>query len=77
MRFLASMASKQPKPWNTTEETVELVLDSDFVVDSDSEFGDLSSSEEEMIDAGCDLVVESEKPRYVSQIVPYFLRIYP
>ena len=43
--FCASMASKQTKPWNTTEETVELALDSDFVVDSTSEFGNLSSSE--------------------------------
>ena len=70
--FLASMASRQPKPLNTTEETVALVLDSHFFVTSDSEFGDLSSEKEEMIDAGCDLVVEPEEPRYVLEMMRIF-----
>ena len=70
--YLASMASRQPKPWNTTEETAALVLDSDFVVTSDSEFRDLSSEEEEMIDAGCDLVVEPEEPRYILEMMRIF-----
>jgi len=62
------MTSKQPKPWNTLEQTQELLLDSDYVVDLGSEFGDLSSKEE-MIDAGCDPVVEREKRQNKSTIL--------
>jgi len=74
--FLASVASKQPKPWNTLEETQELMWDSEYVVDSGSEFGDLSPEEEEMIDAGCDPVVESADTRYVFEITLYFQQKY-
>ena len=72
--FTAPMGSRQPKPWNTLDETVDLMLDSDFVVESGSEIGDLSSEEEEMIDAGCDPVLESANIRYVIHIVPCFLQ---
>ena len=70
--FTVPMASRQPKPWNTLDLTVDLMLDSDFVVESGSEIGDLSS-EEEMIDLGCDTVLESADIRYVIHIVPCFL----
>jgi len=43
---------------------------------SGSEFGDLSSEEEEMIDAGCDPVVESADTRYGFEITLSFLQKY-
>lgn len=49
------MASNKTKTYRSVED----VLDSDFEVDSGSEFGELSSEEEEMIDAGCDPQIES------------------
>ena len=70
--FTVPITSRQPKPWNTLDETVDLMLDSDFVVESGSEIGDLSS-EEEMIDLGCDAVLESADISYVIHIVPCFL----
>lgn len=73
----ASMASKQTKPWNTTEETVELALDSDLGLIRPQNLEICLHQKEEMLDAGCDLVVESEEPRYTAKIVPYFLHIYP
>ena len=56
--FLASMASKNTRTYTSVEDVLQDVLDSDFEMDSGSEFGDLSSSEE-MIDAGC----RKRKPR--------------
>ncbi|KAL9977275.1 hypothetical protein ACROYT_G014664 [Oculina patagonica] len=61
------MASNKTRTYIPLAEVVERVLDSDFEVDSGSEFGDLSSEEEEMIDAGCDPEVESA---VVSEIPP-------
>lgn len=63
--FLASMASNNTRTYTSVEDVLRDVLDSDFEVDSGSEFGDLSSSEEEMIDAGCDPEIESAVARYV------------
>ena len=63
--FFAPMTSNQPKPCNTLEETTVFMLDSDFVVSSDSELGELSSEEEEMINAGCDPAIELHESRYV------------
>jgi len=59
------MASNKTRTYTSVEDVLRDVLDSDFEVDSGSEFGDLSSSEEEMIDAGCDPEVESAVVRYV------------
>ena len=63
--FLASMASNKTRTYISVEDALRDILDSDFEVDSGSEFGDLSSSEEEMIDTGCDPEVESAVARYV------------
>ena len=43
-----------------------------FEVDSGSEFGDLLSSEEEMIDAGCDPEVNLAVVRYVQGLALLF-----
>jgi len=59
------MASNKTRTYTSVEDVLQDVLDSDFEVDSGSEFGDLSSEEEEMIDAGCDPEVESAVVRYV------------
>ena len=48
------MASNKTRTYISVEDALRDILDSDFEVDSGSEFGDLSSSEEEMIDTGCD-----------------------
>lgn len=69
--FLASMASNKTRIYTSVEDVLRDVLDSDFEVDSGSEFGDLSSSEEEMIDAGCDPEVESAVVRYVQEIFTF------
>ena len=66
------MALNRTKTNNSVEEVLRGVLDSDFEVDSGSEFGDLSSSEEEMIDAGCDPQIESADARYVLFNFPLF-----
>lgn len=62
--FLASMALNNTRTYTSVEDVLRDVLDSDFEVDSGSEFRDLSS-EEEMIDAGCDPEIESAVARYV------------
>ena len=63
------MASNKTKTYRSVED----VLDSDFEVDSGSEFGELSSEEEEMIDAGCDPQIESADERYVTLNFCFFL----
>ena len=70
--FLASMASKNTRTYTSVEDVLQDVLDSDFEVDSGSEFGDLSSEEEELIDAGRDPEVESAVERYVQGFFPFF-----
>ena len=62
--FLPFMASNKARTYTSMEDVLRDVLDSDFEVDSPSEFGDLSSEEEEMINAGCDPEVESAVVRY-------------
>lgn len=52
------MASNKTITYRSVDEVLRDVLDSDFEVDSGSEYGELSSEEEEMIDAGCDPQIE-------------------
>ena len=70
--FLASMASNNTRTYTSVEDVLRDVLDSDFEVDSGSEFGDLSSEEEELIDAGCDPEVESAVARYAQGFFSFF-----
>ena len=67
--FFASKASNRTRTYIPFEEVVQHVLDSDFEVDSGSEFGNLSSEEAEMIDVGCDPEVESAVARYVQRCI--------
>ena len=70
--FLASMASNKTRTYFSVEDALRHILDSDFEVDLGSEFRDLSSSEEEMIDTGCDPEVESAVARYVQGFFFFF-----
>ena len=70
--FLASMASNNTRTYTCVKDVLRDVWDSDFQVDLGSEFGDLSSEEEEMIDAGCDPEVESAVARYVEGFFSLF-----
>lgn len=67
--FFASKASNKTQTYIPFEEVVQHVLDSDFEIDSGSEFSNLSSEEEEMIDAGWDPEVELAVVKYVQRFV--------
>jgi hypothetical protein len=59
------MAKASKKIYHNVEEVLQDVLDSDFEFDSDSELGDLSSEEEELINEGLDPEVDVAQSRYV------------
>lgn len=59
------MASNSKKIYRPADDVLEDILNSDFEVDSDSERGELSSEEKELIDQGIDPEVLEEQSRYV------------
>lgn len=65
------MASTLKKTYRCTEDVLRDVLDSDFEVDSGSEFGDLSSEEEELINVGLDPEIDIDQASYTSSISLY------
>ena len=54
------MAKNRTKTTYNLDEALEIITDSDFEFSSDSEYGELSSSEEENIDAGFDPIVDGD-----------------
>lgn len=61
------MASNSTKTYRTIDDVLRDVLDSEFeVAESDSEDGELSSEEEELIDNGIDAELDIGQPRYLS-----------
>ena len=61
------MASNSTKTYRTVDDVLRDVLDSEFeVAESDSEDGELSSEEEELIDNGIDAELDIGQPRCLS-----------
>ena len=60
------MAKNQNKTYHSVEDVLRDVLDSDVEFDSDSELGELSSDEEELINQGLDPELDVDQSRYVS-----------
>lgn len=58
------MAKPPKKRFLSVDEVLQEVLDSECECSSDSELGDLSSDEEEMIDEGIDPEVDVDDARY-------------
>ena len=63
------MASGRKKTYRSVDDVLQDIFDSDFEVDSSSEYGDLSSEEETLIDAGVDPDLESADSRYVLEFI--------
>ena len=63
------MASGRKKTYRSVDDVLQDIFDSDFEVDSSSEYGDLSSEEETLIDAGVDPDLESANSRYVLEFI--------
>ena len=62
------MAKAPKKIYHSVDEVLEVVLDSDCELSSDSELGDLSSDEEQMLDEGLDPEVDVQNSRYSKPI---------
>ena len=71
--ILAIMAKNISKTKFTLDEVLEAVVVSDSEFSSSSEYGDLSSSEEENIDEGFDPIVDHEDAEPSTRFVGFFL----